>query len=109
MIRIKETDVQNKIRIELSKLGYTTFRANVGSVRMPDGRIFKTGLPNGHSDLYGFRPDGQVFYIEVKKATGVTSSDQKKFLKTMKKRGALTGVARTVEDALQIVKGEKAI
>lgn len=104
-----EADIQSKIRIELSKLNYTIFRVNVGTVRMSDGRLFKTGLPKGHSDLYGFRPDGQIFYIEVKSVTGKARPDQIKFIRTMKERGALAGVARNVEDALEIVGGRKCL
>lgn len=107
MIKITEADIQSKIRIELTRLGHTVFRVNVGSVRTSDGRIFKTGLPKGHSDLYGFRPDGQIFYIEVKSVSGKIRPEQIKFLRTMKDRGALVGVAKSVEDALEIVGGVK--
>ena len=41
-----EHDIQNTIRLELSKLGWLTFRVNVGKVKMEDGRIFDTGLPH---------------------------------------------------------------
>ena len=101
-----EARIQNEIRIALSQAGYVVFRSNVGKVKLEDGRYFDTGLPKGHSDLYGFRPDGQIFYIEVKDHRGRLRKEQVTFLDTMKKRGALTGVARSVEDALRIAKGE---
>ncbi len=47
--------IQNEIQIALSKHQCTVFRANVGKIRLPDGRLFTTGLPNGFPDLFGFR------------------------------------------------------
>ena len=101
-----ESLIQNKIRVELSKAGYMVFRINVGKVRMADGRWFDTGAPKGFCDLFGFRPDGQIFFIEVKNEKGRLRDDQKKFMDAMKKRGALVGVARSVKDAMRIVDGK---
>ena len=56
--------------------------------------------------MFGFRPDGQIFFIEVKNEKGRLRDDQKKFMDAMKKRGALVGVARSVEDAMRIVDGK---
>ena len=103
-----EHTIQNEIRVALTENGYTVFRANVGKVKTVDGRWFDTGLPKGHPDLYGFRPDGKIFYIEVKNANGRVRPEQKQFIKTVKARGALAGIARSVEDALDIVRGAKA-
>lgn len=100
-----EHTIQNEIRVALTENGYTVFRANVGKVKTVDGRWFDTGLPKGHPDLYGFRPDGKIFYIEVKNANGRVRPEQKQFIKTVKARGALAGIARSVEDALDIVRG----
>ena len=100
-----EHTIQNEIRVALTENGYTVFRANVGKVKTADGRWFDTGLPKGHPDLYGFRPDGKVFYIEVKNAKGRVRPEQKQFIKTVKARGALAGIARSVEDALDIIHG----
>mgnify|MGYP002719547134 CR=1 FL=1 len=101
-----EQDIQNKIRLELSKVGIV-FRANVGKVKMKDGRWFDTGLPKGFSDLFGFRKsDGRMFFIEVKNEKGRASKEQLHFLKVMKENGALTGIARSPEDALKILEGQ---
>lgn len=102
-----EHTIQNEIRVALTENGYTVFRANVGKVKTVDGRWFDTGLPKGHPDLYGFRPDGKIFYIEVKNANGRVRPEQKQFIQTVKARGALAGIARSVEDALDIVRGAK--
>ncbi len=62
----KEHKIQNDIRVGLTEAGYLVFRANVGKVRTADGRYFDTGLPRGFSDLFGFRPDGQIFLLKLK-------------------------------------------
>lgn len=98
-----ESLIQNQIRVGLSKAGHTVFRVNVGKVHMADGRYFDTGLPKGFPDLFGFRPDGRIFFIEVKNETGKLRPEQKIFIENIRKRGALAGVARSVEDAMEIV------
>lgn len=98
-----EQEVQNEIRVGLTKAGHMVFRTNVGKVKMMDGRWFDTGLPKGHPDLYGFRSDGQIFYIEVKNEKGRVRLAQEKFIEVVKQRGALAGVARSLEEALEIV------
>ena len=100
-----EQDIQNLIRIAASKEN-VIFRANVGKVRTQDGRYFDTGLPKGFSDLFGFRNDGQIFFIEVKKPGGRVRDDQYKFIDVVKQNGALAGIAYSVEDALKIIEGD---
>lgn len=104
---MKEIDVQNSIRLALNDIAIV-FRANVGTFKTTDGRTVNTGLPKGFSDLFGFRKsDGRMFFIEVKNATGRTSKDQDHFIQAMKNSGAIAGVARSPEEAVKIVKGEK--
>lgn len=98
-----EHKIQNDIRVGLTEHGCLVFRANVGKVRMADGRWFDTGLPKGFSDLFGFRPDGKIFFIEVKNKTGRVRPEQEKFLERMRQNGALAGVARSVVDAMDII------
>ncbi len=99
----KETIIQNKIRVALSDYGIF-FRANVGKVRMADGRYFDTGLPKGFSDLFGFRfADNKICFVEIKTEIGKVRPDQVTFLKAMKAKGAVVGIARNVEDAIELV------
>ena len=99
-----ETKIQNDIRLALEKAGIVVFRTNVGKVKTIDGRWFITGLPSGHPDLYGFRPnDNQVFYIEVKTKTGRPRKDQVFFHKALSRHNAIHGIARSADDALKIV------
>lgn len=62
------------------------------------------GLPEGFSDLFGVRvSDGKAVFIEVKTASGKTSSAQKNFLQKMRAYGAVAGVCRSVKDALSLI------
>ena len=101
-----EHAIQNEIQLALSKHKCSIFRANVGKIRLPDGRFFNTGLPNGFPDLVGFRwTDGKIFFIEVKSAKGKLRPDQVVFHKMLQSHGIIHGVARSVEDALMIADG----
>lgn len=101
---MKEIDVQNSIRLALNDIAII-FRANVGTFKTTDGRIVSVGLPKGFSDLFGFRKsDGRIFFIEVKNEKGKTSKEQDHFIETMKSYGAIAGVARSAQDALEILK-----
>ncbi len=100
---MSEHDLQNSIRMELSRRGFAVFRTNVGRVKMPDGRIFDTGLPVGFSDLLAVK-DGRAYFIEVKVHPNKPSEKQIHFLEQMRERyGCAGGVAYSVEDAVGIV------
>lgn len=99
-----EQDIQNAIRAAVERDGHVVFRINTGKVLTKDDRWFMTGVPNGHPDLYGFRKtDNQVFYIEVKTATGRPRKDQIFFHQALSNRGVIHGIARSSEDALKII------
>src|SRR5690625_8008423 len=95
---MRESDVQNSIRLALNPYA-TVFRANVGKVRMKDGRYFDTGLPSGFCDLFGFRKsDGKIFFIEVINEKGKLRDVQKHFINKMQEQGEREGVARRPAD-----------
>lgn len=96
---LTEHDIQNTIRLELTKIGWLTFRVNVGKVKTADGRIFDTGLPPGFSDLIAFK-DGQTIFIEVKKPGGRPSKNQLNFKKQMEKNGFKSIIAYSFEDVI---------
>ena len=98
-----ETALMNEIRVAASKYGIC-FRANVGKVKMVDGRWFDTGLPAGFSDLFGIRKsDGKTFFIEVKTKKGKARDSQIKFIKRMNELNAIAGVARSVDEAIELI------
>ncbi|MCQ6344026.1 VRR-NUC domain-containing protein [Bacillus cereus] len=71
---------------------------------MTDGRMVSTGLPKGFSDLFGFRKsDGKMFFLEVKNEKGRLRANQKHFIEMMRKNGAIAGVARSAEEAIELV------
>lgn len=99
-----EGDIMRTIMIELSAAGHFVARANVGQFFTKDGRHVTTGLPNGFSDLFGFRAgDARAFFMECKTNTGRTSKEQVAFLAAMQARGAIAGVVRSVADARQLL------
>lgn len=128
MIKIRESDIQNRILIELSKQGTVAFRINAGSfwageimsnkdnmLLMKNPRKIQ-GAPEGTSDIIGVTtvtvtPEmvgqrvGVFTAIEVKKPGENPKAHQKNFLKNMRDRGAIAGVARSPEDAVMILKG----
>lgn len=100
----EEHIIQNNIRIALSN-DCVIFRGNVGKGFTKDGRYFDTGLPKGFSDLFGFRKfDGRAVFIEVKTSKGKPSKEQKNFINKMLSYGAIAGVCRSTEEALNLIK-----
>ena len=123
-----EHEIQNEIRIAVGKeQSATLFRANVGEawtgtlassnlnrVVIEDARRFRSGLPIGFPDLFGFRtvtvtPEmvGKKFavfaFLEVKKPGGRTSKAQEKMHAFLHEAGAVGGVARSAEEAVTLL------
>ncbi len=121
------TALSNQIRNALVDHGLF-FRANVGrgwtgdvkrlnptTVLIENARPFDTGLPPGFSDLFGatlhtVRPEdvgrrvALFTAIEVKAGRDRTNARQERFLEAIDVSGGLSGVARSVDDALLIVR-----
>jgi hypothetical protein len=99
-----EHDIQNEIRTALSLIA-VVYRGNVGCFQTEDGRYISSGLPKGFPDLFGFRKrDGKMFFIEVKTPAGRLSKWQELFGKNIRNFPVIYGVARSAEEALQIVR-----
>lgn len=124
-----EHRIQNEIRNALTDEGLF-FRANVGrawtgdqahrmcngrDVLITNARPFDSGLPPGFSDIFGLVPIevtpehvgrvmAQFAAIEVKTATGRANAKQNNFLGAVQREGGISGIARTVDDALQLIK-----
>lgn len=92
--------------LAIAKNGHRVWRSNAGSVRNEQGRVIKL-FPKGFPDLLGYRKeDGKFFCIEVKNDKGQLRDEQKKFAAFAQTQPILYGVARSVDDAMEIVKGE---
>jgi hypothetical protein len=111
-----EQTIQQQIRLACSRGSARLHRNNVG--RLPDprtGRWVEFGVGGkGAGDLIGWRtititPEmiGQqvaVFTsIEVKSATGPLRPEQRQWMEAVQAAGGIAGVARSVEDAEQIL------
>jgi hypothetical protein len=126
---MSEHALQNTIRNALAGM-CLLFRANVGkgwtgdAVRMPNGRDvlirdarpFDTGLPPGFSDTFGLVPVtitqdmvGQTIGVfvagEVKTPNGRVTPQQQAFLDAIARNGGRAAVWRSVDDAMDTIKG----
>lgn len=99
---MKETDIQNTIRNGINDIA-VMFRINVGSFKVGD-RIISTGVPKGFPDLFGFRrKDGKAIFLEVKTPKGKLRKEQEVFKKALSKQNVIYGVARSLEEAREII------
>ena len=112
-----ETKIQQEIRLAVGQeKNLRLFRNETGTLPNPrTGKWVQFGLAKGSSDLIGFKTitvtpemvgsDLAVFTsIEVKTKTGKLSDMQHNWLQVVKNAGGITGVARTVSEALNILK-----
>lgn len=98
-----EADIQRLVMIELSAAGHFVERIQSGLLYTRDARPVRVGYP-GRADLSGFRAsDARAFFMEIKTATGRATKEQLAFIAAMQKRGAIAGVVRSVQDALNLL------
>lgn len=113
-----ETTLQQQIRLALgTRTDLRLFRNQVGQLPDPrTGRPVQFGLARGSADLIGWRtitvtPDmvGQqlaVFTsIEIKTPNGSVRPEQHAWQRTVSAAGGIAGIARSVRDANEIIKG----
>jgi len=113
----QETVLQQNIRLALGQhSNLRLFRNETG--KLPDprtGKWVQFGLAKGSSDLIGFKtvkitPEmigqdiAQFVSLEIKTERGKLTDIQQNWLQKVKSSGGIVGVARTVKDALQILK-----
>ena len=112
-----ESELQKRIMVAVSP-EVAIFRTPAGQyyqgklLRTPEYGLVLTNLRTvkvlheGFSDLAGFRrSDGRAVLIEVKTKRGRVSKEQESFIEIAQRSGCLAGIARSVEDALEIVEG----
>lgn len=112
-----EAQIMKEIEVAVSSAGHKIFRVNVGEgylyrtqptqatldLENKRSRWFKSGPPQGYSDLSGVAyPSGKAIFIECKTATGKPTLQQCVFLLAMLAAGANAGIARSTEEALAI-------
>ena len=96
-----ETDIQNKIRLELSKYGIVV-RLQSGNYELKDGRRIVCGV-KGLPDLL-FIGENKIAFVEVKNINGKPSKEQLNFISAVHKLGHRAGIAHSVEEAHEIIK-----
>ena len=106
MSQNKETALQNRIIVALCQRGCFAVNHTVGKFYTEYGGMVKIG-EHGQSDIWGHRPDGKAFYIEVKLPGEKPRQDQQNFIAAMQNTGAIAGWCTSVEDAIKIVFGGK--
>lgn len=101
-----EQTIQAEILLAINQKGHRCWRSNAGRVKNEAGYYIKL-FPAGFPDLLGYRKgDGKFFVIEVKNQKGKLRDDQKKFADFAEGQPILYGVARSVEDAMEIIEGD---
>lgn len=88
----------SSIKNVLERLGYIVFRANVGRVKLADGRWLSTGLPKGFSNLFVCK-NSKTFFIEGKKRSNKPSPEQVTFLENMMFNGFTADVVYSIDGA----------
>lgn len=112
----KETKIQRLIMIALSEAGHTVWRNETGNfwtgqvihkdnqtVTLARAQMMPCGLCKGSSDLVGITNDGIFFAIEVKTPQGRVSKEQQHFIDHVNEKGGIAGVARSPQDALDLL------
>lgn len=99
-----ETSLQNKIIVALCEQGCYAENHTVGDFYTKYGALVSIGKP-GQADIYGHRPDGRAFYVEVKLPGEKPRKNQLDFIEAMQKSGAIAGWATSIPEAIQIVFG----
>ena len=97
-----ETALQNRIIVALNEQGCYAVNHTVGNFYTNRGGRVSIGVP-GESDIWGHRPDGRAFYIEVKLPGETPRQNQLNFIEAMKNSGAIAGWCTSVDEALRIV------
>ena len=111
-----ETKLQNLILMALAEAGCTVWRVETSGawlgkvihrvgdqVTLTGARMLQTGLCTGGSDIIGVAPCGRFLAVEVKTKAGRATKEQTRFIDAVNNAGGIAGIARSVEDALELV------
>ena len=95
-----ESRLVYEVMQELGKHG-AVYRCNAGSVKLPNGKRFN-GMPKGFADVMVVLSGGRVCFVECKVGVGKLSVEQARFIERMRALGCRAGVARSINDAVEI-------
>lgn len=101
----REQNIQKLIMLALTDAGCVVWRNNIGSYTTAEGAYIRYGVGGvGGSDLIGIhKPTGKFLAVEVKTAKGKPSAAQLNFIEQVKASGGIAGIARSPEDAVQLL------
>lgn len=104
MSQKEETALQNQIIVALCERGCFAVNYTVGDFYTKYGALVSIGVP-GAADVWGHRPDGRAFYVEVKMPGETPRQNQRDFIQAMKNSGAIAGWCTSIKGAIDIVFG----
>lgn len=100
---MKETDIQQLVRIRASELGCTLWRNNTGKLQNKDGRWVTYGLCVGSPDLIGIYK-GKFVGIEIKQPNKKPTKEQQQFIDFVNKSGGIAAVVYSPDELENILK-----
>lgn len=113
---MKESQIQARIMLALSEAGCIVWRCETAgawvgrlihqqgdTVTLAMARMIQAGLTKGGADIIGIAPGGRFIAVEVKTPTGRIRPEQNLFLQRVREAGGIAGIARSVEDALDLI------
>ena len=113
-----ETKIQNLILMALSKAGCLVFRnesagawvgkvihKDASQVTLTNARMIRFGLAVGSSDIIGVAPCGRFLALEIMTSKGSPTKEHLRFFEAVNNAGGIAGIARSVEDALKLIRG----
>ncbi len=112
-----EKEIQNRIMLKLSEAGCVVYRNETagvwaghkigtttkGDAVLRDAKPMLAGLCKGSADIIGIAPDGRFLAVEVKTPKGRPSAEQINFIDVVNRSGGIAGIARSPEDALDLI------
>lgn len=94
-----ESQLQDKIRLELGNGELVLWRNNCGVAEMRGGFKVRFGVGSpGGSDLIGLYR-GRALFVEVKTPDGRQSPEQKTFQQCVERHGGIYRILRSVDEA----------
>lgn len=100
----QEGALMRRIMLALSEAGARVWRNNAGFATYPNATVVKYGIGNpGGSDLIGLYK-GRFLAVEVKVPGENPTPEQTRFIEGVLAAGGIAGVARSVDDALTLLK-----
>lgn len=100
---MRESEIQQLVRLEASRLGAVVWRNNQGAYKDAKGFFVRYGVCNpGGSDLVGIFK-GKFLAIECKAPGKNPTPEQQLFIDMVNKLGGIAGVVRSADDLRKLL------